>query len=1262
MPDLEIRVTALSDQAVRNLGQVERQLGRTTNEVKNLDKATASAGKSVGGFAQAGAKGFTDLENSAKKSLQGVQQFSDSLQRIVQATAGLFVFQQAVGFIRDFSSTVTEAITSVVRFGDEIDAVASRTGISVETLSTLKFAAEQTDTSFEALATGVRRLQVSLVEAGRNADSEAAKAFQKIGVAATNSAGQIREVADILPSIAQGIKNLGTDAEQTAAAVAIFGRSGQELVPFLQGGVVGMAELAAQTQKLGLIMSPEAARAASDLDNSLKQLNASIEALKREAVSPILAPLNQLTQQLLTLFAAARQADAKPFQGIGTALAAIVSALPGFQGAAASFAIGFKLIDEAADKAARSIERAANAAKGSSNLGNLRLLEQRALSPGVPPINVTAPRPVAPEPVKLNAAQLIELENRIRNTAGVAPIRTGPEIPRGNAASEIRALQQQEAEWRRVMGLAAKSMEEAGKKVERLTPILQGMHSVFDDLGEVAQVTRSRILEVISAFGQLATSLIELIRNISAAQSSSGGGGGGIGGFLGDLFGGLVGLGDSVAQGASVGVQQGIAQSPGVKVQAATFPPIQVEAPRSIPVELPALEVPTIPPVQVIVPPITLPEIPTVQVAPVRVETPRSIPITFAPLEVAQVPPVRVLAPSIDLPAIPPVQVEPILVDVPRTVQVTAPTLRVEVPDLPTLEVATPSLSVTVPAIPPISVNAPESIPLSVPRIALEPVVVPTLSVDVPRRVSLEAPDLRLTAPDLTLAAPDLRLEAPDLALQAPDLRLQAPDLTLRAPDLRIPDLALEAPRLTVEAPRSIPVESPSVQVPPITIDAPAVTVPPVRVDVPDLSVSAAPIPVDAPRAIPVTAPRSIPLAAPRITLRAPVIPPVQVETEPVRVDLPGSIAVDSPRAIPVDVPRVALRAPTIRPLTVEDVEIPPVRVDAPEVIPLAVPILAVSVPDLALKAPDLTLKAPDLELKAPDLTLTAPELVVAAPDIRLPTVEVEQPRVPAREAQRVQVQVVQPRQQAQAQRVRVEVAQPRQAARGPQAVTSESATATRNIAALTRAVRAEREEPTRAVRAANFSDVRGGSSSTAALPSLAARLGRIGGGFLAAIPALATFGTLFSNFLSRGNNIARQRVEEFRSQFQSELAIGFGPNLAGALERQREFGFVERRISSGPAGVFFARGGNFTAPNVVNSGVRLPFNVNAKGGPNLGLPRFQLPNFDMPRPTRIEFQAPPTQVNVQVQAMDTRGGQEYFGSQEFRNAMDFAGVVRGGR
>ena len=51
--------------------------------------------------------------------------------------------------------------------GDQVAKMAKRTGLSVETLSELRFVASQTGTKFESLEMGFRRMRRSIYDAGR---------------------------------------------------------------------------------------------------------------------------------------------------------------------------------------------------------------------------------------------------------------------------------------------------------------------------------------------------------------------------------------------------------------------------------------------------------------------------------------------------------------------------------------------------------------------------------------------------------------------------------------------------------------------------------------------------------------------------------------------------------------------------------------------------------------------------------------------------------------------------------------------------------------------------------------------------------------------------------------------------------------------------------------------------------------------------------------------------------------------------------------
>ncbi len=52
--------------------------------------------------------------------------------------------------------------------------------------------------------------------------------------------------------VAEALSRMPEGAEKTALAIAVFGRSGANLMPFLNSGRDGLAEMGAEAERLGL--------------------------------------------------------------------------------------------------------------------------------------------------------------------------------------------------------------------------------------------------------------------------------------------------------------------------------------------------------------------------------------------------------------------------------------------------------------------------------------------------------------------------------------------------------------------------------------------------------------------------------------------------------------------------------------------------------------------------------------------------------------------------------------------------------------------------------------------------------------------------------------------------------------------------------------------------------------------------------------------------------------------------------------------------
>jgi len=151
-----------------------------------------------------------------------------------------------------------------VKVGGALKEMSDRTGVAVETLSALQYAASQTGTSIEALEKGLRLSQKLI---GSDAG---AKTLERLGLSAEKLRGLAP--AEQFMALADALAKIPDPAGRTAAAMQLFGRAGAELIPLMSGGSAGIAKLTDEARRLGLIMSTEDATAADHLEDSMRRV------------------------------------------------------------------------------------------------------------------------------------------------------------------------------------------------------------------------------------------------------------------------------------------------------------------------------------------------------------------------------------------------------------------------------------------------------------------------------------------------------------------------------------------------------------------------------------------------------------------------------------------------------------------------------------------------------------------------------------------------------------------------------------------------------------------------------------------------------------------------------------------------------------------------------------------------------------------------------------------------------------------------------
>lgn len=163
-------------------------------------------------------------------------------------------------------------LKSTINAADEISKLSQKTGIAVEQLSALKYAAGLSGIDTQGLGKAVKGLSANMVEA-HDSTSKAARVFKAMGVDISGGVNPtLHKLADVFSKLEDG-------ELKATLAVQLFGKEGMNMIPFLNQGADGIKKLTLEAERLGLVFDEKTAKAAEQFNDNLGAIKASSEAL-----------------------------------------------------------------------------------------------------------------------------------------------------------------------------------------------------------------------------------------------------------------------------------------------------------------------------------------------------------------------------------------------------------------------------------------------------------------------------------------------------------------------------------------------------------------------------------------------------------------------------------------------------------------------------------------------------------------------------------------------------------------------------------------------------------------------------------------------------------------------------------------------------------------------------------------------------------------------------------------------------------------------
>jgi len=254
-------IMALQDKCSPNIKKIANQLNMSEKEAKKLNAQIGKLSKDLGG------------------KLKGA---------CVAVGAG-------------FSAVVAGAsvlVNKTMEAGDRIDKMSQKIGLSRDSFQKWDYIMSQSGTDIEKMQVGMKTMSQQMV-ASTKQGSEAQKMFQRLGVSVKDSNGNFKSQEQAFEEVIRAFQKMPDGIEKANMAQKLFGKTGSDLRPLLNGVRGDIDELSKKFVDLGLGMSDDAINASVKLKDTIDTVQRAFQAFGNQIGAELMPTIQSLADELI---------------------------------------------------------------------------------------------------------------------------------------------------------------------------------------------------------------------------------------------------------------------------------------------------------------------------------------------------------------------------------------------------------------------------------------------------------------------------------------------------------------------------------------------------------------------------------------------------------------------------------------------------------------------------------------------------------------------------------------------------------------------------------------------------------------------------------------------------------------------------------------------------------------------------------------------------------------------------------------------------
>lgn len=221
--------------------------------------------------------------------------FGDSLAKGLKTTGAVIAgaMAAATGVAVATSKAFIDSAKSVAEYGDNVDKMSQKMGISATAYQEWDFIMQHCGASIESLKPSMKTLA--------NAAVSGSDAFEKLGISQEQIASMSQE--ELFGATISALQNVEDETTRTALASKLLGRGATELGALFNMSASETEDLRKQVHDLGGVMSDEAVKDAATFSDELQNMDTALSGMKRNVMSQFLPGMSQVMKGLSQLFA-----------------------------------------------------------------------------------------------------------------------------------------------------------------------------------------------------------------------------------------------------------------------------------------------------------------------------------------------------------------------------------------------------------------------------------------------------------------------------------------------------------------------------------------------------------------------------------------------------------------------------------------------------------------------------------------------------------------------------------------------------------------------------------------------------------------------------------------------------------------------------------------------------------------------------------------------------------------------------------------------